>query len=315
MASTEKIPVIVIAGPTASGKSRLALEIAGRRDATLINADSMQVYRELRVLTARPSEDDEAAAPHELYGMMSASKACSAGYWSRQAETAISAARAADRIPILVGGTGLYLKAATDGLDEIPNVPADVRQRVRGLHEELGMQAFFDLLRSRDPIMAARLTPTDPQRAIRAMEVLEATGRSLADWQKQSTGTPIAEPRFVIQMDPPREKIYHATDVRVPRMVEEGALEEVAGLVAMGLDPALPAMKALGVQAFARHIAGNLSLGDAVRQTQQATRNYAKRQLTWFRSQLKTDHIVNDYDPNTQFSESFLEKIFSKIRI
>ncbi|MDA0239915.1 MAG: tRNA (adenosine(37)-N6)-dimethylallyltransferase MiaA, partial [Proteobacteria bacterium] len=178
MASTKQPPVIVIAGPTASGKSRLALMIAGRMDATLINADSMQVYRELRVLTARPSKDDEGKAPHALYGVMSAADACSAGYWSRQAETAINAARAVNRIPILVGGTGLYLKAATVGLDDIPDVPDDVRQRVRGLHEELGMEAFFDLLRSKDPMIAGRLSPTDPQRAIRALEVLEATGRS-----------------------------------------------------------------------------------------------------------------------------------------
>lgn len=309
------LPVLVIAGPTASGKSQLALEIAGRVDATLINADSMQVYRELRILTARPSVEDEAKAPHALYGVMSAAEPCSAGHWSRLAKEAIDAARAAGRMPILVGGTGLYLKAATEGLDEIPDVPGDVRQGVRALHQKLGQEAFFELLRSKDSVMAERLSPTDPQRTVRAMEVLEATGRSLSEWQKQSSGVPIAEPRRVIQMDPERDALYEACDRRVPKMLEEGALQEVADLVELGLDPALPAMKALGVQPIARHLSGEFDLAEAIRQTQQATRNYAKRQLTWFRGQLKPDHIVNGYDPFAQFSERFLEKIFSKIQI
>jgi tRNA dimethylallyltransferase len=308
--SGEKKPVVIVAGPTASGKSALAMAVAREFDGIVINADSMQVYSELRVLTARPSEQDEAEVPHRLYGVMSAAESCSAGHWRKLALAEIDRAHAAGKLPVLCGGTGLYIKALTEGLSPMPEVPEDIRSACRARLSEQGAAALHAELSARDPQMAARLEPTDGQRIVRALEVLEATGRSLADWQAVPPGGPPPGLRFLtILMMPPRDWLYARCDRRLAAMTEEGGLDEVRRLTAMGLDPALPAMKALGVKEFGEYLAENMGFEEALAAAQQATRNYAKRQMTWFRNQIIADKVLT-----AQFSESLLTGIFSFIR-
>lgn len=315
---TNRPPVVVITGPTASGKSGLALALAEAFDGVIINADSMQVYGELEILTARPGAADMARAPHRLYGQLSGRERCSAGRWRALALEEISSVQAAGKLAILAGGTGLYIRALEQGLADVPAIPAEARTAAMDLHRELGGVAFHAALAARDPVMAARLNPGDSQRMIRAWEVFEASGRSLADWQAapgSDSGTRGPAPyRFLhLVCLPPRSDLYAVCDARFLSMLERGALEEVQALLALGLDPALPVMKALGVQELARYLAGELPLAQAVEAAQQATRNYAKRQMTWFRNQLLKDHpdatIINE-----QYSESFNTKIFTIIR-
>lgn len=289
-------PVLVIAGPTASGKSRLAFDLAATHRGTVINADSMQVYRELRILTARPGEADTARVPHRLYGILSAAEPCSAARWRTLALAAIEEARRDGRLPILVGGTGLYLKALFEGLAEIPPVPQEVRDAARARHRELGSEVFHAELARRDPESAARLSAGDTQRLVRAWEVVEATGRTLPDWQRAGDAGTDAHVYRTILVMPPREALYAACDARFDAMVAGGALDEVRALLALGLDPALPAMKSLGVRELARHLAGEWTLEQAADKARQATRNYAKRQTTWFRHQLAPDLVLESSD-------------------
>ncbi len=300
---------IIVAGPTASGKSALALALAQAVNGVVINADSMQVYAGLRVLTARPSPADEALAPHRLYGVLAPSDLCSVGRWRALALAEMEAAWAAGRLPVVVGGTGLYLRALTQGLSPIPEIPETVRAETRALLERLGNQAFHARLAGRDPVMAARLHPGNSQRLARAWEVLEATGRSLADWQDQPAPDRLEAATATVLLAPPREALYQSCDRRFLAMLEQGALDEVAALMALRLDPALPVMKALGVPELAAHLAGRLGLEQAMAQAQQATRHYAKRQSTWFRHQLAADFVLN-----AQYSERFFDGIFSNIR-
>lgn len=275
---------VLIAGPTASGKSRLALELASREGGVIINADSMQVYRELDILTARPSRADEAAVPHRLYGHAAAADAYSAGRFVREAAAEIAAAHAAGRVPVIVGGTGLYFKALTDGLSPIAEIPPDVRAHWRGEAIRLGAAALHAELSRRDPQMAQRLRPSDPQRVTRALEVLEATGRSLADWQAIRGSAVVREwdcRRIVVA--PPRDVLHRRSDARLDAMIAAGALEEVRRLMALDLDPGLPAMRAVGVRPLADHLAGRLGLEAAVAEAQRQTRSLAKRQMTWLR--------------------------------
>lgn len=303
-------PVLIVAGPTACGKSALAMAVAERFDGVVINADSMQVYAELRILTARPSATDEARVPHRLYGVLSAAETCSAGRWQEMALAEIGAAHDAGRLPVVCGGTGLYLKALTEGLAPMPDVPAAVRDALRGRLRREGAAALHRELAARDPAMAAQLHPGDGQRLARALEVLEATGRSLADWQAKSPAGPVPALRFsTILLAPPRDELYTACDRRLEAMIENGALDEVRQLIAMELDPSLPARKALGVQEFARFLAGECDLATALSAAQQATRRYAKRQMTWFRHQ-----IVADLVSNSQVSERLAGEIFTFIR-
>jgi len=303
-------PVLVVAGPTASGKSALALALAEAFDGVVINADSMQVYRELHILTARPSPADERRAPHRLYGVLSAAERCSAGRWREMAAAEIEAAHGSGRLPVVCGGTGLYLKALTAGLPEMPDVPATIRARLAARLRIEGATALHAELRMRDPGIAARIGPTDSQRIVRALEVLEATGRSLTDWQAGPVAPLPTELRFVtILLMPPRDTLYAACDRRLEAMVETGALDEVQRLIAMGLDPSLPAMKAVGVREFADFLQGNRDLQTALAAAQQATRRYAKRQTTWFRHQFIAEFMLE-----TQFSESLLPRIFAFIR-
>lgn len=303
-------PVLIVAGPTASGKSALALAVAELFGGAVINADSMQVYRELRILTARPSPDDEARVPHRLYGVLSARETCSAGHWRDMALAEIRAAQEKGLLPVVCGGTGLYLKALTDGLSPMPEVPPPVRAAVRDRLKRGGSRELHRELADRDPTMAARLEPGDGQRIARALEILDATGRSLAAWQETMPDGPPPDLRFsTVLLMPPRDALYATCDRRLEAMIEAGALDEVRQLVAMGLDPALPAMKALGIPELARHLAGDCDLETAIAAAQQATRRYAKRQMTWLRHQ-----IIADFTIPAQFSERLLDGICMFIR-
>lgn len=309
--------VLLIAGPTASGKSALAADVAAAWTGTVINADSMQIYRELEVLTARPRENELKAAPHKLYGVLSAAEPCSAARWRALAMAEVEAAVAAGRLPILVGGTGLYLRSFAEGLSAVPPVPAEVRDTARAELAALGKARFYKRLAERDPVMGARLSPGDSQRLLRAWEVLVATGRSLADWQA-APGTPAPYRLARLCLLPPRPDLYAACDRRLEAMVAPaeghgGAVEEVAHLLALDLDPALPALKAVGVPEFTAYLAGEANLEQALVRAQQATRRYAKRQTTWLRHQF----IGNDESVlviETQYSESQKREFFAKIR-
>lgn len=296
---------ILIAGPTASGKSAFALALAEKIGGTIINADAMQVYRELRVLTARPAEADTRRAPHLLYGHVEASDAYSAARYAAEARSAIGAVIEAGRVPIVVGGTGLYFKALTEGLSPIPQIPDEIRARWRQAAGEEGAAALHAILAERDPEMAARLRPTDPQRIVRALEVLEATGISLARWQ-EIPGEPavtIGEGRaFVVA--PSREEMRGRIDARFDAMLVGGALEEVRTLVGMGLDPELPVMRALGVKPLADLLAGKMGREEAAETAKAETRQYAKRQITWLRRNMIAWKWIN-----TQETKSFVTEI------
>ncbi|MCS6624903.1 tRNA (adenosine(37)-N6)-dimethylallyltransferase MiaA [Roseibacterium beibuensis] len=275
--------ITLIAGPTASGKSALALELAERTGAVIVNADSQQLYADLRVLSARPSAEEEARAEHRLYGVADAAEAWSVGRWSRAAMELLAGL---DGRPVLfVGGTGLYFTVLTKGLATIPDIPVEVRDAASAAFDAEGEAAFRRRLAERDPAAAARIEAGDRQRLTRAMAVAEHTGRALSDWTAETT--PLLAPGSWtgLVVEPDRAALYARCDARVARMVEAGALDEVRALVARDLDPALPAMKAVGVREFAAHLAGEMTLAAAVEATRQATRNYAKRQLTWFRNQ------------------------------
>ncbi|HWM31933.1 MAG TPA: tRNA (adenosine(37)-N6)-dimethylallyltransferase MiaA [Methyloceanibacter sp.] len=275
---------VLIAGPTASGKSAAALALAARLGGTIINADSMQVYRELAVLTARPTPDDEAMAPHRLYGMVPAREAYSAGSWRDDAATAIAEAQSEGRVPVLVGGTGLYFKVLLEGLAPVPDIPAEIREHWREQAETLGAEGLYRKLALLDPAMAMRLRPSDPQRVARALEVIEATGVSLAEWHGGET-SPMLCPDGVVRIvvAPEREVVYAQIDARFDRMVEAGAVEEVRALIALHLHPGLPAMRAHGVRELATHLVGAASLEEAVTKAKTESRRYAKRQMTWLR--------------------------------
>jgi len=278
---------VLIAGPTASGKSALALELADRLGGVIINADSMQVYRDLRVITARPTPEEEARAPHRLYGHVDAAVNYSVGRWCKDVRAALDEARAASRVPILVGGTGLYFKALTQGLVAVPTVPDEVREAVRARLAAQGPQALHDELARRDPDAAARLEPADRTRIARALEVLEATGRPLSQWQ-QGGQPAILDPGRAIKifLTPERGELRRRIDARFDTMLETGALDEVRALDGRGLDPLLPAMKAHGVPWLRRHLHGEIALDEAAEGGKRDTRRYTKRQMTWFRHQM-----------------------------
>ncbi|MDR3469235.1 MAG: tRNA (adenosine(37)-N6)-dimethylallyltransferase MiaA [Xanthobacteraceae bacterium] len=284
---------MLIAGPTASGKSALALGLAAACGGTVINTDSMQVYRDLRVLTARPTPEEEARVPHRLYGDADAAVNYSAGMWVADAAAALAEARAAGRLPIFVGGTGLYFKALTRGLSAVPPIAPGIRDDIRARLERDGPEALHRELERRDPVMAERLKPRDRVRIARALEVVEATGRSLADWHRDGL-PPLLPPAETVAvfLAPEREALYARINARFEAMLAQGALAEVAALAARGLDPLLPAMKAHGVPALIRHLRGEISREAAITIGQTDTRHYAKRQFTWFRHQLEEFHWV-----------------------
>jgi tRNA dimethylallyltransferase len=278
---------VLIAGPTASGKSALALTLAGRFGGTIINADSMQVYRDLRVITARPAPDEEGQAPHLLYGHVDAAVNYSTGQWLREAAAAVAGVHAAGGLPILIGGTGLYFTALTKGLAAVPPIPAEIREEVRGRLASEGVAALRAELEGRDPETARRLRPNDRNRISRALEVIKATGRSLSDWHREGLPPPFdMRDAIKVFLKTERAALVERIEKRFNAMVEAGALDEVRALAARRLDPTLPAMKAHGVPWLIRHLNGEMPLEDAAAGAVMDTRRYAKRQLTWFRNQL-----------------------------
>lgn len=277
--------ITLIAGPTASGKSRLALEAARATGAVILNADSQQLYGDLNVLSARPSAEDEALAEHRLYGVADAADAWSAGRWTRAVLDELATLAAEGRPALLVGGTGLYYLSLTRGLADIPQVTPDVRGRVEAVYATEGETAFRRRLAEVDPEAEAAIEAGDRQRLVRALSVHDQTGKALSAFKADTR--PLIEPdRWTgLVVEPPRDRLYAACDRRVDVMIEAGALEEVRVLLTRNLDPALPAMKAVGVRELGAHLAGEVTLDEAVTAMKQATRNYAKRQLTWFRNQ------------------------------
>jgi len=285
---------VLIAGPTASGKSAQALNLAEKIGGIVINTDSMQVYADLRVLTARPTADEEARMPHRLYGHVDAAVNYSAGSYVLDAAAALAEARAQERVPIFVGGTGLYFKALTRGLSAVPPISAEVRDAVRARLEQNGVEALHAELAQRDPVSAARLKPRDRTRIARALEVVEATGRALADWHSEGQPPLLAPGQFhALFLAPEREALYARIDARFEGMLKAGALDEVARLAARQLDPLLPAMKAHGVPALMKYLKGEITLEEAAEIGRADTRHYAKRQFTWFRHQLPEFRWVN----------------------
>jgi tRNA dimethylallyltransferase len=285
--SQENDIAVLIAGPTASGKSALALALAETHNGVIINTDSMQVYRDLRILTARPTRSEEARAPHRLYGHVDAAVNFSAGAWVADAAKALAEARAQNRLPIFAGGSGLYFKALTRGLSAVPPIPSEVRESVRARLERDGVEALHAQLMQRDPVSAERLKPRDRTRIARALEVVEATGRSLTDWHRDGLPPLLPQGAFrAVFLEPERDQLYARIDARLEAMLKAGALNEVAALASRKLDSLLPAMKAHGVPALIRHLAGEMTLEQAAVIGRADTRHYAKRQFTWFRHQL-----------------------------
>ncbi|HET9715387.1 MAG TPA: tRNA (adenosine(37)-N6)-dimethylallyltransferase MiaA [Pseudolabrys sp.] len=283
-----KCRCVLIAGPTGSGKSALALELAGRVRGAVINADSMQVYRDLRVLTARPTLHEEARVPHRLYGFVDAAENYSVGRWRRDIETILAEVTGQGLMPIIVGGTGLYFKVLTAGLAAVPPIPPDIRARVRESLEAEGPVAMHRELGRLDPETAQRIRPNDRSRISRALEVVLATGRPLAQWHLEGLPPLIGaneSRKFFITCD--RTQLVQRIELRFEAMLNANALQEVSELAARKLDPALPVMKAHGVPWLIRHVKGEISLSDAQAGVVMDTRRYAKRQITWFRNQME----------------------------
>ena len=280
-------PLILIAGPTASGKSALALTLAEKLGGIIVNADSMQVYRDLRIITSRPTPEDEQRAPHRLYGHIDAAENYSVGRWRAEAAATLEATDRYGRAAIIVGGTGLYFKALTRGLTAVPPIPAEIREQVRARLAREGVGALHRELKERDPAAAARLMPGDRARIARALEVVLATGRSLLEWHGEGKPASLDAARAAkIFLMPGREELLSRIDARFDGMIAAGALDEVRALAGRNLDPQLPAMKAHGVPWLIRHLRGETSLAEAVEASQRETRQYTKRQATWFRNQL-----------------------------
>ena len=279
---------VLIAGPTASGKSALALDLAERLGGVVIDADSMQVYAELRILTARPSAREEARAPHRLYGHVPVTDPYSVGRWLADVRACLDEARQTGRRPILVGGTGLYFAALTEGLSPMPDVPAQVRAAVRARIEESGPAALHGELTARDPQIAATIRPSDSQRIVRALEVLEATGRPLSDWQRAPREGALVDPATAdrLLLWPDRDALRARIDRRVEEMLAAGALEEARAVAEMELAADLPAYRAHGLRPLLAHVRGELSLAEAAERIKAETRRYAKRQFTWFRHRM-----------------------------
>lgn len=306
--------VLIVAGPTAGGKSALALAAARRWNGTVINADSMQIYDGLPVLTAHPSAQEKAEIPHRLYGVLPPAEQCSAARWCDMAQAEIAAAHKAGRLPVVTGGTGFYIKALTEGLSPIPAVPEEIRRQVQADFAARGKEDFAKRLAAKDPVIAARIDMNNPQRMMRAMEVLEATGDSLAHWQDTAKqGGLDADLRIVtVVLLPERARLYERCDKRFAWMLEQGALEEVrdfaARMDAGDIPEDAPLTQALGFAELRRYLAGDLTRGEAEELSCRITRRYAKRQTTWFKNQLKAALFVDAPDATA------LEKIASRLQ-
>nr|WP_244427127.1 tRNA (adenosine(37)-N6)-dimethylallyltransferase MiaA [Methyloferula stellata] len=285
--SLDRIEAVLIAGPTASGKSALALDLALRHNGALINTDSMQVYRDLHVLSARPTQDEESQVPHFLFGHVDGAVNYSVGHWLEDVARVLPAIRQTGRLPIFVGGTGLYFKALTQGLSDIPRVPQAVRLKIRAEAEGVAPALLHERLMACDPVMAARLRPSDPQRLLRALEVFAATGQSLASFQHRKSAPFLDIGRCeALFLAPDRGLLRKRIAMRFELMLKLGALEEVERLVARSLDPALPVMRAHGVPHLLRYLRGDIDLATAATFGIMDTQHYAKRQFTFARHQL-----------------------------
>lgn len=293
MTDPAKAPILVVAGPTASGKSALGIAIAEKVNGAVINADSMQVYRDLRVLTARPTDDEMLRVPHRLYGVLDGAAHGTAAVWVDLAKQAIADTTVEGRVPILLGGTGMYLRSLFEGLAEIPPIPAEVRAEARTRLNSEGPQGLHAALKAADPETAASLQPGDSQRLVRAWEVLQGTGRGLVDWQKAPASPGLPNPVFRLLLQPPRDSLYTRIDRRFEGMIEAGALDEARAVLARGDIPAdAPMRKAHGLPELVQYLKGDISLDEAIRVGQLNTRHYAKRQTTWFRHQFSPDLVV-----------------------
>jgi len=289
--------VLVVGGPTASGKSGLAAALAEKLAGIVINADSMQIYDGLPILTAQPAAEDKARAPHRLYGVLAPEETCSAARWREMVLAEIHTAQAGGHVPVVAGGTGFYIKALLEGMSPIPDVPAHFREEAIRKQQELGNPAFHAALAKRDLQTAAKLDPLNTQRLVRAWEVLEATGQSLAAWQEAPRIGPPEDLRFVvITLHPPRETLYAACDGRFTAMLAAGALEEARAFKAAAADMPRALDKALGYPELAAHLGGEISLDEAAGQARLSTRHYAKRQVTWFRHQITADIVLEKPD-------------------
>ncbi|WP_417460117.1 tRNA (adenosine(37)-N6)-dimethylallyltransferase MiaA [Kordiimonas sp.] len=281
---------LFIAGPTASGKSALSLRLAEDLNGVIINADSMQVYKGLRVITARPSAEEEARAPHRLYGFLDGAEVCSAAFWAERAMEEITKAWEQDQTPIVIGGTGMYFKVLLSGIAVIPDIPDDIRASVRHRCASEGSDVLHTELMALDEVTATRLAPGDSQRICRALEVVKATGRPISAWQADTKPGPMQRydedgALTKLVLDPPRDVLYDRCNQRFDIMLDEGAMDEVQALMARNLEQSLPVMRSLGVPQLMGYLKGELPLEDAVEDAKMQTRRFAKRQLTWFRNQ------------------------------
>ncbi|SFB48898.1 tRNA dimethylallyltransferase [Rhizobium sp. NFR07] len=294
----QNFDAILITGPTASGKSALAVRLAKNCNGVVINADSMQVYDTLRMLTARPADDEMEGIPHHLYGHVPATTAYSTGEWLRDVSALLPAIRAAGKLPVFVGGTGLYFKALTGGLSDMPEIPQEIRCAVRLRLKEEGPEALHAELTGKDAALAGTLETRDGQRIVRALEVLQATGRSILDFQGRQ-GPMIVDPeksrKFVVLPD--RALLHERINLRFEKMLEQGAVEEVQALMAKKPAADLPVMKAIGVREIADMLDGGMSRADVVERASALTRQYAKRQMTWFRNQMDETWLRIDGSP------------------
>lgn len=303
---------VIIAGPTASGKTGLAIKLAMAIDGVVINADSMQIYRDLPIITAIPGEDEQEGIPHYGYQMLDGSERCSVGHWLTLTRGFIQEAIDHGKVPILVGGTGMYIRAALEGISPIPDIGPEFREDATRLHQELGGAGFRQKLRDYDPKLAERLHDGDTQRLIRGMEVVMATGKPLSVLQDIPPEGAIALDWTVIRLAPPREQLYAMIDQRYPKMLESGGLEEAQVFAERALDPSLPLMKAVGLPPLLSYFKGELALEEAVSLSCRDSRRYAKRQTTWFNNQLQ-DNFCQDLGEKKQYMESFIQKILSNI--
>ena len=296
--------ILVIAGPTSSGKSSIAMDIAEKRESVIINADSMQVYSDLQILTARPSPQDMSKNLHVLYGVIDGSIRCNVSLWLERAKKEVEKARTDGKLPILVGGTGLYLNAARHGISKIPEVSSHMHYKATRLHKEIGGRAFKKLLNSFDKDTASRLSDGDSQRLIRAMGVFWETGKPLSYWQSQPLQGAISGDFINVAILPPRKFVYDTICLRVLKMFEEGVVDEVRALLERDLDNTLPVMKALGVRQIASYLENQLEVNSIISSITQDTRNYAKRQFTWFNNNFISEIMV---------CEKYSKRIFSQI--
>jgi tRNA dimethylallyltransferase len=296
---------IVIVGPTASGKSKLAVDVALKFGGEIVNADSLQLYKELRLLTSRPSKEEEAQVPHHLYGAFDGDYNSTAFKWLKIAVEKINDIINRKKTPIIVGGTGLYIKTLVKGISNIPELPIEAREKSRRLFRELGQEDFLAMLKKKDEDFKA----TDPQRMIRAWEVIEGTGKTLSYWQSLGLRKEIEADWLVIYINPPRPVLYEQCEARFDYIVQNGAIDEVKNLLDMSLEPSLSVMKAIGVRELTDYIRGHATLENASNQSKQATKNYAKRQVTWFSHQIDPDIVVPkvELDELTPQIENFLK--------